>query len=351
MKYAIGSPPFDVFSIMDTGSDLTWMQCNPCTQCYQQNAPIFDPKSSSTYTDINCQSTQCQQIRIHSCGAANVCSYSTRYQDLSFSNGNLAADSITFNSTDERSLQFFNFTFGCGHGNGGSFRSDTSGVIGLGGGPLSLVSQLKSAMSGKFSYCLVSVVDSHLTTTVNFGSNAVVSGDGAVSTPLVDKQPPTYYYVTLNGITVGPTRIHYKSSSPNNVNADVNEGNIVVDSGTTITFLPPDMYDQLESTFTAVIQGKRAPSPVAPLKLCYYLSKREALNIPHLTFHFEGADVPLFPANVFVRVSDGVVCCSMAPAPAGAPNIYGNLAQVNYLVGYDVVNRQITFKPTVCSLH
>ena len=33
MQYAVGTPPVKVFGIADTGSDLTWLQCAPCTEC------------------------------------------------------------------------------------------------------------------------------------------------------------------------------------------------------------------------------------------------------------------------------------------------------------------------------
>ncbi|KAK6934842.1 Xylanase inhibitor, C-terminal [Dillenia turbinata] len=348
MKYSVGTPPFNVFSIADTGSDLIWSQCKPCHGCYPQKAPLFDPKISSTYRDISCQTDQCQELPSQSCGAANVCSYSYSYGDSSFSNGNLAADTITFNSTHGHSVQFPNVTIGCGHNNVGTFADEMSGIIGLGGGPLSLVSQLKSAVSGKFSYCMVHLSKRDVTTKINFGRNAVVSGAGAVSIPLVDKDP-TFYYVTLKGLTVGTTRIPYKSSSSNTINADVEEGNIIVDSGTTLTILPYDMYDEVEVVLDKAIGGKRGNSPIATLKLCYDVADGNELNIPIVTAHFEGGDLKLLPVNTFVKISDDLVCFTMIPASVGSIPIFGNLCQVNFLVGYDLVNKQVTFKPTDCA--
>ncbi|KAK6934839.1 Xylanase inhibitor, C-terminal [Dillenia turbinata] len=349
MKYSVGTPPFNVFSIADTGSDLIWSQCKPCDLCYKQNAPLFDPKSSSTYRVFSCQTDQCQELPLPSCRAGNVCSYSYSYGDSSFSDGDLAADTITFNSTSGRSVQFPKVTIGCGRSNGGTFSNKTSGIVGLGGGPLSLVSQLKSAISGKFSYCMAPLSKSDVITKINFGSNAVVSGSGAVSIPLVDKDPDAYYYVTLKGISVGTTMVPYKSSSSNNVNADVDEGNIIVDSGTVLTFLPSDMYSEVESVLDKAIGGKRSDSPIGFLKLCYNVEDGNELNIPIVTVHFDGGDVQLHPVNTFVRITDDLVCFTMVPASEGLVPIYGNLSQVNFLVGYDIVNKQVTFKPTDCT--
>src|SRR5438105_1675901 len=45
----LGTPPQEASIIIDTGSDLTWIQSQPCNKCYTQADPIFDPSKSSTY--------------------------------------------------------------------------------------------------------------------------------------------------------------------------------------------------------------------------------------------------------------------------------------------------------------
>jgi len=59
----LGTPKKDLSLIFDTGSDLTWTQCQPCARsCYSQQDPIFDPSKSSTYANITCTSTLCTQL-------------------------------------------------------------------------------------------------------------------------------------------------------------------------------------------------------------------------------------------------------------------------------------------------
>ncbi|KAL6493914.1 hypothetical protein OROGR_031823 [Orobanche gracilis] len=41
------------------------------------------------------------------------------------------------------------------------------------------------------------------------------------------------------------------------------------------------------------------------------------------------------------------LCLAFAPASRYA--IYGNLAQMDFLVGYDLEKRTVSFKPSVCS--
>ena len=59
----IGTPKRDLSLIFDTGSDLTWTQCEPCARyCYRQKDPIFDPSKSTSYSNITCTSPLCTQL-------------------------------------------------------------------------------------------------------------------------------------------------------------------------------------------------------------------------------------------------------------------------------------------------
>ena len=73
MKISIGTPPVESLAIADTGSDLIWVQCLPCEQCYPQNSPIFDPKKSSSYNVISCDSKSCSSLNTYACGGSREC--------------------------------------------------------------------------------------------------------------------------------------------------------------------------------------------------------------------------------------------------------------------------------------
>ncbi|KAJ6811660.1 putative protein ASPARTIC PROTEASE IN GUARD CELL 1 [Iris pallida] len=49
-RVGIGSPARPLYLVLDTGSDVSWAQCQPCADCYQQSDPVFDPSASSTYS-------------------------------------------------------------------------------------------------------------------------------------------------------------------------------------------------------------------------------------------------------------------------------------------------------------
>lgn len=350
MEFSLGTPPVKILAIADTGSDLIWTQCKPCTRCYTQNDPLFDSSKSSTYKKVSCPTSLCTSLYGTACsssGSKPVCKYSASYGDGSFSNGDIATETLTLSSTSSSSVVLPEIIIGCGHNNSGSFKPQESGIVGLGGGTESLVTQISSSISGKFSYCLVPSFSSSSTDTtskLNFGSNAVVSGEGAVSTPLVAKDPNTFYFLTLEAISVGSTRIPFTAGS-----SSVEEGNIIIDSGTTLTLLPDDFYSRLEAEVVNAVSATRIDFPTSGLSLCFEASDPQQIGAPDITVHFKGAEVKLRLGNSFVLAADSEVCFTFASSASLA--IYGNLSQNDFLVGYDNVGQTVTFQPTDCTRH
>ncbi|EFH38412.1 hypothetical protein ARALYDRAFT_920173 [Arabidopsis lyrata subsp. lyrata] len=104
--------------------------------------------------------------------------------------------------------------FGCGYNNGGTFDETGSGIIGPGGCQLSLIFQLSSSISKKFSYCLShKSATTNGTSVINLGTSSIPSslskGSCVISTPLVDKEPRTHYYLTLKAHSDGKKKIPY----------------------------------------------------------------------------------------------------------------------------------------------
>ncbi|CAN1144002.1 Probable aspartic protease At2g35615 [Linum perenne] len=130
MNLSIGTPPFQLLAIADTGSDLTWVQSKPCDQCYHQKSPIFDPSNSSTLRKLPCGARPCNSLddTARSCHDG-TCGYTYSYGDHSYTTGFLATDTFTISSG---AIQ--NVAFGCGTRNGGTFDEAGSGIVGLGGG-------------------------------------------------------------------------------------------------------------------------------------------------------------------------------------------------------------------------
>ncbi|KAL8500636.1 hypothetical protein ACS0TY_020280 [Phlomoides rotata] len=346
VKISLGTPKTDTYAIADTGSDLIWVQCKPCVTCFKQKSPLFDPAHSSSYKPAACDSKACDALTRSSCSAKNTCSYSVAYGDRSYSRGELATETITLGTT-----KIPNVVIGCGHNDQGTFGPSTTGIVGLGGGKVSLIRQLQSSIQGKFSYCLVPFLGNKnpRPSKMNFGDSAKVSGAGVVKTPIVPKSPDTFYYLTLEGITVGAERLDAAPSlDGDDYGSGSTEGNIIIDSGTTLTFLPSDLYDKVQAAVQKQVKGRRIRDPAGILDLCY-LASGESESLPEITAHFKGADLRLKAENVFVKTTERSVCLAFAPASSVGVGIYGNLAQMGFLVGYDLERRTVSFKPTDCS--
>ena len=267
--------------------------------------------------------------------------YYYSYGDQSFTVGELASDKISFGSSigQEAANNFPNSLFGCGHDNNGKFKSTSTGLVGLGGGPLSLVSQLGSQIDHKFSYCLLPL-SSKSSSKLKFGNKATISDvNGVVSTPLVSKSPSTYYYLNLEGVTIGGKKVQ------NNDNSD---GNIIIDSGTTLTFFKTNFYESFESAVKEAIGKDQEPvqDPPEPFSLCY--KDGGSIKTPtDMIFHFSGADLNLKRMNTFTVLENNLVC--MLIAPSERFSIFGNLAQVNFEVAYDLQEKKVSFAPADCT--
>ncbi|XP_074299298.1 aspartic proteinase CDR1-like [Silene latifolia] len=345
MELAFGSPPVLQMGLIDTGSDLIWTQCQPCTQCFKQILPIFDPNKSWSYMDQSCDTQGCLDLSgsQHTCTRDNKCFYTYQYADNSYTAGYLATDIITF----PQGKRVPKITFGCSiNSDGILYAKESTGVIGLGGGPLSLISQLGSRIGGKFSYCFIPFSkEGRYTSTINFGDEGEVSGPGVISTPIT-KDDQTFYYLTLNGISVGNTKIPLNNEFPNLFNT----GNILIDSGATMTILPTSMYNSLISALDNNIHAPKIKDPTNLLTVCYRTTNGGVdLGIPDVTAHFNGGDVVLKPVNTFVEVTRGVMCLAIISADGPVGPTLGNVAQMNFLVGYDIEAGKVFFKPMDCT--
>ncbi|KAF3439307.1 hypothetical protein FNV43_RR17583 [Rhamnella rubrinervis] len=349
MELAIGTPPSTFSAILDTGSDLVWTQCSPCTQCFQQSTPIFDPKQSSTFSKLSCSSHLCNALPSSTC--SDGCEYFYSYGDYSSTQGLLATETFTFGDSKSQ-VPVPNIGFGCGEDNEGDGFTQGAGLVGLGRGPLSLVSQLKEP---KFSYCLTSIGDSK-TSSLLMGSLANLnstasSSDTIITTPLV-KNPsqPSFYYLTLQGISVGGK--HLPIDKDTFALQDDGSGGVIIDSGTTITYLEQKAFDALKDEFISQTDLPVDTSGSEGLDLCFQLpssssSSDQTVRIPKLVFHFNGADLEFPPENYMLSDPDlGVLCLAMG-ASSGM-SILGNFQQQNTLVVYDLAKESLSFVPTQC---
>ncbi|XP_071711764.1 protein ASPARTIC PROTEASE IN GUARD CELL 2-like [Rutidosis leptorrhynchoides] len=344
VRIGVGTPSRSQDMVVDSGSDVVWIQCLPCKQCYQQSDPIFDPTSSDSFVSVSCGSTICEHAetaggcRGH--GGGRWCQYKVSYGDGSFTKGTLALETLTFGNTIIR-----NVAIGCGHRNQGLFVG-AAGLLGIGGGSISLVSQLGGEVGGAFSYCLVSRGNDS-PGSLEFGRESLPS-DNVVWVPLLrNPKAPSFYYVGLSGLGVGGVQVSIPE--PIFKLSDMGHGGVVMDTGTAVTRLPTVAYTTFRDAFVAQTTSLPRAEPVSIFDTCYNLNGFVTVRVPTVSFIFSGGPALTLPANNFlIPVDDmGTFCFAFAPTSSGL-SIIGNIQQEGIQISFDSANGVVGFGPNLC---
>ncbi|CAI9784767.1 unnamed protein product [Fraxinus pennsylvanica] len=339
VSLSLGTPKKSLSLIFDTGSDLTWTQCEPCARvCYEQQDPVFNPTESTTYSNVSCSSTQCSRLSSTTGNnpgcSTKTCVYGIQYGDQSFSIGFFSQDTLTISSSDVVP----NFYFGCGQNNQGLF-GNTAGLLGLGRDALSIVSQTAQRYGKYFSYCLPSSSSStgHLT----FGKGGV--SRNMKFTPFVGSQSTSFYFIDILGISVGTTQLPIRPSIFKTTGT-------IIDSGTVITRLPPAAYDALTTEFRKQMKMYPSAPAYSILDTCYNFNKYTTVHIPKIVFTFGGnVKVDLAFSGILIAINSSNVCLAFAEnSDASDVGIIGNVQQKTLEVVYDVAGGQLGFAPGGC---
>lgn len=177
---------------------------------------------------------------------------------------------------------------------------------------------------------------------LDFGDNAVVSGNGTVYTPLIPTVDP-FFSVTLEKISVGNKNITLPDPDEDGENGNT----VIIDSGTTLTYLPTEAYRNLSSILKDAIHLQPVPDPSnIGLDLCYEFGK-DFKKVPPMTLRFDGAEIVLGSMNTLIQVNERVSC--FAFLGSGSIPIIGNIVQQNFKIGYDLNNMKVAFQPTDCA--
>ncbi|CAI8601454.1 unnamed protein product [Vicia faba] len=333
--------------IIDTGSDLTWVQCDPCLSCYNQQGPVFNPSDSSSYKSLLCNSSTCKNLQLttgntEACESSNPssCNYAVNYGDGSYTDGELGVEHVSFGG-----VSVSNFVFGCGRNNKGLF-GGVSGLMGLGRSNLSLISQTNTTFGGVFSYCLP--------TTENGASGSLVIGNEssvfknltpiAYTSMVSNPQLSNFYILNLTGIDVGGVALEDTSFG---------NGGVLIDSGTVITRLAPSVYNALKTEFLKQFSGYPFAPGLSILDTCFNLTGIEEVSIPTLSMHFEdNVDLNVDAAGILYMVKDDTSQVCLALAGLSDENdmaIIGNYQQRNQRVIYDSKQSKIGFAVEECS--
>ncbi|CAA7055858.1 unnamed protein product [Microthlaspi erraticum] len=366
MDVLVGTPPKHFSLILDTGSDLNWLQCLPCHDCFHQNGAFYNPKTSASFKNISCNDPRCSLISSPDpqpqCESDNQsCPYFYWYGDRSNTTGDFAVETFTVNltTTEGRSSEYKveNMMFGCGHWNRGLFNG-ASGLLGLGRGPLSFSSQLQSLYGHSFSYCLVDRnSDTNVTSKLIFGEDKNLLNHPNLNFTTLVNEKETFYYVQIKSILVGGEALESIPEETWRISSD-GTGGTIIDSGTTLTYFAEPAYEIIKNKFAEKVKHKYPVFRDFPvLDPCFNVSDVEGnknknnFHLPELGIAFQDGAVWNFPAeNTFIWLSEDLVCLAILGAPKSSFSIIGNYQQQNFHILYDTKRSRLGFAPTKCNL-
>ncbi|KAI3410276.1 Peptidase A1 domain-containing protein [Psidium guajava] len=358
----IGTPPRHLPLILDTGSDLIWIQCATCPDCFEQSGPYYDPKDSTSFREIRCHDPQCLLVSdpdpLQSCESnSQACPFIYLYGDGSNTTGNFALETFAVNLTaragDSEFARVEDVMFGCGRWNGG-ISDEASGMLGLGRGPLSLVSQFQSLNGQSFSYCLANRHrNPNASSRLVLGEADELSGlPGWNFTSFLGAQESpdsTYYYVKIKSIMVGGEILDIPRETWE-VSPD-GHGGVIIDSGTSLSYFVGPAYEAIREAFERKVKAYPMVEE-ENFHPCYNVSGVSKPEIPGFGIEFVDGAAWSFPVeNYFIPVGpDGTVCLAMVGKDGSPGNsIIGNYLQQDFHMWFDMKKSRLGYAATRCA--
>ncbi|XP_026378361.1 aspartic proteinase CDR1-like [Papaver somniferum] len=358
------SPTFMTYSLMvDTGSDLTWLQCNGATQTFYQDAPLYPWDESQTYHPIPCLSHP--YCTVDSCNINGECVYKVAYMSDAVTTCVIAKETFTMNSDTAGGggLESFQLLMGCGFcqenfdssfGNNHKIGKPDpiAGILGLARGPMSFLNQLADDGQGKFSYCLErSNKPNAGDTYISFGADATIGGGGqqVYETPIVVTPvhlQSSAYYLTLEDISVGLNPVGF-ARGEFELKYD-GTGGCAIDTGSPFSIMYKDHFDRVAKLVMAHFQQFGIPV-AAPTGdgLCFVIPKGE-FTVPIITFHFQSQADFVVSETGFVQIGENV-CLAISRSEFKTPAfILGAMQQVNKRILHDNMNMRFSFADEIC---
>ncbi|XP_048547854.1 aspartyl protease family protein At5g10770-like [Triticum urartu] len=319
----IGSPAVNQTMFIDTGSDVSWVQCKPCSRCHSQADSLFDPSLSSTYSPFTCSSAACAQLRQDDRGngcSGSQCQYILNYGDGSRTTGSYSSDTLSLGSN-----AVSNFQFRCNQSESGLLLHDqdqTAGLIELGGGAQSLATQTSGTFDKAFSYCLPLTPGSS-----GFLTMGVATSGFVVKTPLLrSRQVPEYYGLLKKSARKGGRQC--------SLSMNIISGSCLMQDGYSF-----------KSAFRAGMKQYPPAQPMGILDTCFDFSGQSSIRIPTIALMFSGgAVVNLSPEGIILES-----CLAFAAnRDDSSLGIIGNVQQRMFEVLYDVGGGAVGFNVGAC---
>ncbi|KAG7575741.1 Xylanase inhibitor C-terminal [Arabidopsis thaliana x Arabidopsis arenosa] len=353
-KIGLGTPSRDFHVQVDTGSDILWVNCAGCIRCPRKSDLVeltpYDADASSTAKSVSCSDNFCSYVNQRSeCHSGSTCQYVILYGDGSSTNGYLVRDVVHLDLvTGNRQTGSTNGTiiFGCGSkqsGQLGESQAAVDGIMGFGQSNSSFISQLASQGKVKrsFAHCLDN----------NNGGGIFVIGEvvspKVKTTPMLSKS--AHYSVNLNAIEVGNSVLKLSSDA---FDSGDDKG-VIIDSGTTLVYLPDAVYNPLMNQILASHQELNLHTVQDSFTCFHYIDKLD--RFPTVTFQFDkSVSLAVYPREYLFQVREDTWCFGwqnggLQTKGGASLTILGDMALSNKLVVYDIENQVIGWTNHNCS--
>ncbi|KAJ0024910.1 hypothetical protein Pint_08289 [Pistacia integerrima] len=298
----IGTPNVSFLVALDAGSNILWVPCQ-CKQCAPLSASYYtslvghffflcslvfgasivqerdlseyEPATSSSSKNLSCSNQLCKS-RTNCNSLKDPCPYVAEYasEDTS-SSGYLVEDVLHLASVSKHATQSLvqaSVIIGCGRKQTGSYLDGAApdGLMGLGLGDISVPTLLAKAglILNSFSICF----DENDSGRIFFGDQGPASQQSTSFLPIGEKYDT--YFVEVESYCVGSSCLQQSGFQA------------LVDSGSSFTFLPTDLYDKVVSKFDKLVTAKRIDLQGNSWKNCYNASSEELHSIPNMRLIF-----------------------------------------------------------------
>ncbi|KAF5206059.1 Aspartic proteinase-like protein, partial [Thalictrum thalictroides] len=312
--------------------------------------------ASATGKEVSCYEDFCTNLNdgtYPKCETEKPCGYKVLYADGSGTDGYYVRDYIQYNQasgTTQTSPGNASVVFGCGarqSGDLGSSSQELDGILGFGQSNTSVLSQLASSGKVKkiFSHCLDGQNGGGI-----FAIGQVVQPK-VKTTPLVPDQP--HYNVNLEEIVVGKDILDL----PTDVFETGERKGTIIDSGTTLAYLPDVVYAPLINA----IKSHKPDMQLITIEeqyQCFQYAGSVDDVFPTVTFHFKGSlTLMVYPHEYMfsTEVSREKLWCigwqdgSLQSKDGKYMTLLGDIVLSNKLVVYDLENQTIGWTEYNCS--
>ena len=341
----IGSKKTPQTFILDTGSPTTSSPCELCEKCGKHlNKPYkLEDKSSI----IKCNTDKCNLVQSTTCVGHN-CGFSISYSEGSSLGGIFSMQEVYFemiNKTPNITKKSYKIPIGCTTKETHLFYTQLAdGIMGLNNGPKSFVTLLyknKIISKNLFTICLGQ----------KDGYFSIGEIDKTYHKTKIEYVPliagENNFYININKIKVGKTVIN------NNYRG-------FVDSGTTISYFPNEIYNSIINEFKSECKkyGKKCGDfrDVSGLGYCGFFEtiqdKIIAINEywPNITFYFEGHNYILTGNDYYYDYNENNIgACLGFEGERTMKITLGGTFMHNHDVIFDKGNQKIGFAVADCN--